>query len=99
MKSEIHKRVNTVLVGAALLLLATNALAATTGTEFQPLFTWMLGEIQGYGGKVIALMAFIIGVMGAAIKGQPMIAGIGIAIAIFIVYVPTIITGLLTATI
>ena len=41
-----------VLLGAA-----TGALAGTTGTEFQSLYTWLTGLVQGYFGKAAAVVA------------------------------------------
>ena len=80
-------------------LAATNAVAATTGTEFQSLFTWLLGEVQGYGGQSIAIAAVGIGAILSIAKVNPIPILGGIGFAVFLEYVPTIITGILSATI
>ena len=82
-----------------LALAATNAVAATTGTEFQSLFTWLLGEVQGYGGQSIAIAAVAIGAILSIAKVNPIPILGGIGFAVFLEYVPTIITGILSATI
>ena len=49
----------------ALLLLAaaTGAMAGTTGTEFQNLYTWLTGLVQGYFGKAAAVAAIGLGAL------------------------------------
>lgn len=58
---------NNLVMGACLVLFAGTALAGTTGTEFQTMYTTLLNWASGYLGKSIAIAAFILG------------AGIGIA--------------------
>lgn len=73
--------------------------AGTTGTEFQTLYTWLLGEVQGYAGKTIAIAAVGIGAILSIAKVNPIPILGGIGFAVFLQYVPTIITGVLSATI
>lgn len=75
------------------------ATAGTTGTEFLALYTWVNGVATGYGGRVIAIASVIIGAMMAVAKSNPIPILVGIGFAIFLQYVPTIVNGILTATI
>lgn len=73
--------------------------AGTTGTEFLALYTWVNGIVTGYGGRLIAIAAVAIGGIMSMIKANPMPILAGIGFAIFLNYTPTIINGILTATI
>ena len=75
------------------------ATAGTTGTEFLALYTWVNGVATGYGGRLISIAAFLVGAMMSVAKGNPIPLLVGIAFAIFMQYIPTIINGILTATI
>lgn len=88
-----------VLISLCLSLLATNAYAGVTGTEFSALYLWMLGEVQGYGGKTIALAAVAVGAIVSIAKVNPIPILGGIGFAVFLQYVPTIVTGILSATV
>ena len=100
MNSILNKKhAKTFAFATCLALAATNAVAATTGTEFQSLFTWLLGEVQGYGGQTIAIAAVGIGAILSIAKVNPIPILGGIGFAVFLEYVPTIITGILSATI
>ena len=94
-----NRQATAFVVATCLAMVATNAVAATTGTEFQVLFTWLLGEVQGYGGKTIAIAAVGIGAILSIAKVNPIPILGGIGFAVFLQYVPTIITGILSATI
>uniref|UniRef100_E6QXE0 Conjugal transfer pilus assembly protein TraA n=1 Tax=mine drainage metagenome TaxID=410659 RepID=E6QXE0_9ZZZZ len=85
------------LLGA--MLLPVCAVAGTTGQEFLALYTWVNGVATGYGGRVIAIAAVIIGALLSVGKGNPIPILIGIGFAIFLQYTPTIVNGILTATI
>ena len=100
MNSILNKKhAKTFAFATCLALAATHAEAATTGTEFQSLFTWLLGEVQGYGGQSIAIAAVGIGAILSIAKVNPIPILGGIGFAVFLEYVPTIITGILSATI
>lgn len=90
---------NTVLLALVLSLAAGSALAATTGTEFQSMYTTLLGWINGFLGKSIAIAAFIIGAGVGVARSSPIPALIGVVFALFMVYVPNIIDGIMTAVI
>ena len=87
------------LLIVGLSLITSSAFAGTTGSEFQTLFTWLLGEVQGYGGKTIAIAAVGIGALMSMVRVNPIPILGGIGFAIFLQYVPTIITGILSATV
>lgn len=83
----------------ALLTAATGALAGTTGTEFQSLYTWLTGLVQGYFGKAAAVAAIGLGALFSLARLNPIAILSGIGFAVFLQYAPTIASGILTATI
>lgn len=82
-----------------LLLVALPALAGTTGTEFQTMYTTLLNWASGYLGKSIAIAAFILGAGLGIARSSPIPALAGVVFALFMVYVPTIIDSIMTAVI
>ena len=98
--SHAPARLATVAPVALLLALgATSAFAGTTGTEFQTMYTTMLNWATGYLGKAIAVAAFILGAGIGVARSSPIPALAGVVFALFMVYVPTIIDSIMTATI
>ena len=91
----------TVLAPVALILTlgATSAFAGTTGDEFQTMYTTLLNWATGYLGKAIAIAAFILGAGVGIARSSPIPALAGVVFALFMVYVPTIIDTIITATI
>jgi conjugal transfer pilus assembly protein TraA len=82
---------------AALALSATDAMAGTGGTEFDDIYTLLVGWTQGTLGKIIALGMFMVG-LAAGIVNQSIVAvviGIGGALALY--YGPTVINGVVAA--
>ncbi len=96
MKKKLKLRTLALL---AVLFLPSLALAGTTGTEFQGFYTWLNGVVTGYGGRSVSLGAVLLGglVSLGKINPIPILAGVGFAI--FLQYSPTIVTGVLSATI
>ena len=86
-------------VALLLALGATSAFAGTTGTEFQTMYTTLLNWATGYLGKAIAVAAFILGAGIGVARSSPIPALAGVVFALFMVYVPTIIDSIMTATI
>ena len=86
-------------VVVVLALGATSAFAGTTGTEFQTMYTTMLNWATGYLGKAIAVAAFILGAGIGVARSSPIPALAGVVFALFMVYVPTIIDSIMTATV
>jgi conjugal transfer pilus assembly protein TraA len=98
--SHAPVRLATVAPAALLLALgATSVFAGTTGTEFQTMYTTMLNWATGYLGKAIAVAAFILGAGIGVARSSPIPALAGVVFALFMVYVPTIIDSIMTATI
>ena len=95
----ITKVVSNTLVAVLLALLAGSAIAGTTGTEFQTIYTTLLNWSTGFLGKSIAIAAFILGAGIGVARSSPIPALVGIVFALFMVYVPTIIDGIMTAVI
>lgn len=87
------------LLMAILGLLPMFAIAGTTGTEFLALYTWINGIATGYGGRAIAIASVVIGALLSVAKGNPIPILVGVGFAIFLQYVPTIVNGIMTATI
>lgn len=88
------------LVLAALMFgLIGTASAGTNGAEFQALYTWLNGVVTGYGGKAAAMASIGIGAIFSVGRSSPLPILGGVAFAIFLQYVPTIVTGILTATV
>lgn len=100
LRTQAPVRLATVAPVALLLALgATSAFAGTTGTEFQTMYTTMLNWATGYLGKAIAVAAFILGAGIGVARSSPIPALAGVVFALFMVYVPTIIDSIMTATI
>jgi conjugal transfer pilus assembly protein TraA len=93
----MHRRAQTVTAALALLLLAEPALAGTTGTEFQTMYTTLMNWATGFLGKSIAIAAFLLGAGIGIARSSPVPALSGVVFALFMVYVPTIIGAIMTA--
>ena len=89
---------NIILI-AALLVVSSSAFAGTTGTEFQSLYTWINGVVTGYFGKAVAVAAVGVGALISIARTNPIPILAGVGFAIFEQYTPTIVSGILTATI
>src|SRR5262245_825062 len=96
---HMSKTRTTVLLAFVLSLLAGSALAGTTGAEFQTMYTTLLNWATGYLGKSIAIAAFILGAGIGIARSSPIPALVGVVFALFVVYVPAIIDGIVTAVI
>jgi conjugal transfer pilus assembly protein TraA len=89
----------TVLASAAVaaVALVPEAMAGTGGTEFDDIYTLLVGWTQGTLGKIIALGMFMVG-LSAGIVNQSIVSvviGIGGALALY--YGPTVINGVVAA--
>jgi conjugal transfer pilus assembly protein TraA len=74
-------------------LLAPEVMAGTGGTEFNDIYTLLVGWSQGTLGKIIALGMFMVG-LSAGIVNQSIVSvviGIGGSLALY--YSPTVISG------
>lgn len=93
------KKPQTLLLLGLTLLVPVSAFAGTTGTEFSSLHTWIKGIAQGYAGRAISIAAIVIGALLSLGRGNPMPILTGIGFAVFLKYLPTVVDGILTATI
>lgn len=93
------RKTQIVIAAVALSLMAGSAFAGTTGTEFQNLYQWIDGVVTGYFGKAVAVAAVGIGAIISIARVNPIPILTGVGFAVFEQYTPTIISGILTATI
>ncbi len=98
-RTNISTALLTVMVVATLLLTMPDAHAATTGTVFQLAYNTLVGWVQGYGGKVFAVLAFFVGLGVAAWTKSLLPPLLGIGIAFLVAFGIPIIEGVATATI
>ena len=94
-----RKVLSNTAVAVLLALLAGSAIAGTTGTEFQTVYSTLLNWATGFLGKSIAIAAFILGAGIGVARSSPIPALVGVVFALFMVYVPTIIDSIMTAVI
>ena len=74
-----------------------NAMAGTTGAEFQNIYNMVVDWTSGYLGKTIALGAFLAG-MGIGIVRQSMMAVVsGVGGGLAVAYMPQVMNGIVTA--
>jgi conjugal transfer pilus assembly protein TraA len=95
----VNRKTQLSIIAVALSILAGSAMAGTTGTEFQNLYTWINNVVTGYFGRAVAVAAVGIGAILSIARVNPIPILAGVGFAIFLQYTPTIITGILTATI
>lgn len=90
--SRFHPGARAVLALAAsgAALIAEPAMAATTGTAFQPFYTFIDQAATGYLGRGIAITGGVVGLGTGAATGKPILAAIGMVLAIFGALGPTI---------
>ena len=94
-----RRLVLTLPIVLVLALGASSAFAGTTGTEFQSMYTTLLNWATGYLGRAIAIAAFILGARIGVARSLPIPALVGVVFALFMIYVPTIIDSIMTATV
>ncbi len=81
------------------LFMIPDAHAATTGPVFQSAYTTLVGWLQGYAGKVFAVLSALIGLGIAAWTKSLLPPLLGIGIAFLVAFIVPIIEGVATATI
>jgi conjugal transfer pilus assembly protein TraA len=87
------KKALLVLAVVAVSAFGPEVMAGTGGTEFDDIYTLLVGWTQGTLGKIIALGMFMVG-LSAGIVNQSIVSvviGIGGALALY--YGPTVISG------
>ena len=65
--------------------------SSTTGVEFQQVYDFVYGAATGYLGRSIAIVGGLIGLGFGAASGKPVIAVVGIVLAVFGALGPVII--------
>lgn len=89
--------VGLVLTGTVFLGLHAAAHAGTTGTEFQGAYDTVMDIADGYGGKLVALGAFVAGIVGGIARQSPMIFASAAATSIAVGVGPGVVDSLVGA--
>lgn len=83
----------------ALMLLTSAVFAGTEGEEFQTTYELLVGWMEGYLGRIIAITLLIVGLAMGAVKQSVIAAVPAIAAALILSVGPTIIGAIVGATI
>lgn len=97
LKALFSRKALLVTSAVAAVALAPEAMAGTGGTEFDDIYTLLVGWTQGTLGKIISLGMFLVG-LSAGIVNQSIVSvviGIGGALALY--YGPNVINGVVAA--
>lgn len=89
-------------VGASLLSVAGAAMAgngASGDTTFNNIYNWIHQIVTGSAGKTIALAAAGIGALMTIGRGNPIPILTGVGFSIFLLYIPSVITTIFSATV
>jgi len=86
-------------VAAGTAVLATAAQAGTSGAEFQEAYEMLVGWIEGFFGRAMAVAFLLVGLFMGIARQNLMACGISIAVAFGLVITPTILDSILTATV
>jgi|GEM_PF-1514081 len=86
-------------VAAGTAVLATAAQAGTSGTEFQEAYEMLVGWIEGFFGRAMAVAFLLVGLFMGIARQNLMACGISIAVAFGLVITPTILDSILTTTV
>ncbi|MDP1573079.1 MAG: TraA family conjugative transfer protein [Pseudomonadota bacterium] len=95
----MNRKTQIVLAVIALSMIAGGASAGVTGDEFKDLYDWINGVVTGYFGRAVAVAAVGMGALMSMAKVNPIPILAGVGFAIFLQYTPTIISGVLSATV
>ena len=94
---KMNKAILTTLALVSIVAMAPNVMAGTGGSEFNDIYTLLIGWSQGTLGKIISLGMFLVG-LAAGIVNQSIVSvvvGLGGALAVY--YGPTVINNVVTA--
>jgi conjugal transfer pilus assembly protein TraA len=83
--------------GLLLGLCAGYAVAGTTGTEFQILYTLVTDWMGGWLGRALALASVLLGVVTGMVRGTLIPALVGFAVAVMLFVAPNVVNGILAA--
>lgn len=81
------------LAAALVCCLPEVVLAATTGAEFQGLYDFVFDAATGYLGRAIAIVGGLVGLGVGAASGKPVIAIVGVVLAVFGALGPAIVNS------
>jgi conjugal transfer pilus assembly protein TraA len=87
------------LVAAMFAAFAPEIMASTTGAEFQGIYDMIVAWANGYLGRTLAILAFVIGLGLGVARSTPIPAIAGLVFALFVAFGPGIIDGIVTATV
>lgn len=90
----IHTAKQAAVAVAILCVACSPALASTSGSDFEGVYTFIYDAATGYLGRAIALFAGVVGLALGAASGKAMPAIMGVILAIFGTLGPTIINSL-----
>lgn len=97
----LHGNVLPVLALALIVSLSPgDALAAGNGDDslgLGELLDWLVGLMQGTLGKILAISAFLAGMIGGILKGSFAAIGVGIGFAVVFYYGPNVILNVFGA--
>jgi conjugal transfer pilus assembly protein TraA len=85
-----------ILVILVVCLVAVHAFAGSDST-FDVVVQWLIGVLNGSGGKMLALLGIAIALISAVARGSLGGVLLGLGITLTAIYGPTILTGMFTA--
>lgn len=80
-------------------ILASAASAGTSGAEFQDAYDLLVGWIEGFFGRALAIAFLLVGLFMGIARQNLMACGVSIAVAFGLVITPTILDNILTTTV
>lgn len=96
-----HPKALAMLALALLVALSPTAAFAADGGEdslgLGELLDWLVGLLQGTLGKILAIVAFLAGMITGVLRGSFMAIGVGVGFAIVLYYGPNIILNVFGA--
>lgn len=98
MNQPNHYRLYATGLSVILALATSAAVAGTAGTEFDTVWTTLIGWIEGTLGQVIAVTFIIVGVVAGVAKGSIFGLVTGVAAGLGLITAPTVVDNMFTAT-
>lgn len=86
-------------IAGATAVLASAASAGTSGAEFQDAYELLVGWIEGFFGRALAVAFLLVGLFMGIARQNLMACGVSIAVAFGLVITPTILDNILTTTV
>lgn len=92
-------RKNVAVMAVMGLIVANAAYAGDQGTEFNEVWETLIGWSQGTLGKIISVAMMLVGIIAGVAKQSIMAFAMGIAAGLGLFYAPTVIDGVVSATV